>query len=86
LAEISEWLEKQQFERTTKLATVKHTTTVLELDHAILEQAGILKVQKRKTVPDFGLIDAIILATAKTHHLAVITSDRHFQNEKIVQL
>lgn len=86
LAEISEWLEKQQFERFTKLATIKHTTTVLELDHSILEQAGILKVQKRKTAPGFGLIDAIILATAKIHQLPVVTGDPHFKNENIVQL
>jgi len=86
LAEISEWLEKEQFERSTKLATIKHTTTVLELDHSILEQAGILKAQKRKTTPGFGLIDAIILATAKTHQLAVVTGDPHFKSENIVQL
>src|SRR3989344_3090020 len=53
-------------------------STVIDLDRETLELAGILKAEKRKTVKDFGLVDAIILATGKKYNLRVITTDRHF--------
>lgn len=86
LAELSEWIEKEKLDRNFVLFVVKDLSTILEINHENLELAGILKVEKRKTKKNFGLIDAIILATAKQHGLAVVTGDKHFQGEDIILL
>lgn len=86
LAEISAWVEKEKLDRTIQMNAVRQSTIILALDEALLEQGGILKTQKRKTIPDFGLIDAIILATAKQYQLPIVTGDAHFAGENVIFL
>lgn len=86
LAEISEWIEKENANRQEKLNGMKSLSTLIFPDSQVLESAGIIKVQKRKTAKGFGMIDAIILATAKLHGLQVITGDQHFNGENILML
>lgn len=42
---------------------------------------GTHKGEKVKT-PDFGLADAIILASARSRNMKVLTGDPHFKNFK----
>src|SRR3989338_7542280 len=73
LAELSAWIETSGLDRKLTLNTVKKTSIVIALDEPILENAGILKIQKRKIIKDFGLIAAIILSTAKQYNLKIVT-------------
>jgi len=86
LAELSEWIERENINRKEKMHEIKTLSSILELDQEILELAGILKVQKRKKEKGFGLIDAIILATAKTYKLKIVTGDKHFKEENTIML
>ena len=86
LAELSEWVEKENRGREEIFETVKGDSIVLVASDSILEQAGILKVQKRKTVKDMGMVDCIILATARAYGLPIVTGDRHFAQENAVML
>ena len=86
LAELSAWIEKERVARIPAINAVKTSSTILDMDHELLEKAGILKIQKRKQFSDFGLTDAIILATAKKYSFAVVTGDKHFQGENTVFL
>ena len=85
LAELSEWIEREKLDR-KKIAEVKKLSSILELDSETMELAGILKVKKRKTAKGFGLIDAIILATAKQYNLKIVTGDKHFKEENALML
>ncbi len=86
LAELSEWIEKTNADRQEKLNGIKSLSTLIFPDAQVLESAGIIKVQKRKTIKNFGIVDAIILATAKLHGLQVVTGDLHFKDENVLML
>jgi len=86
LAELSEWIERENLDRKEKMHEVKALSSILGLDLETLELAGLLKVQKRKQEKGFGLIDAIILATAKIHGLKIVTGDKHFKQENTIML
>ncbi|MFH1588936.1 MAG: PIN domain-containing protein [Candidatus Diapherotrites archaeon] len=81
LAELSEWIEKEKLNRKEILSYVKNFSAIIEADQKTMELAGIIKVQKRKEMKGFGLVDAIILASAKEFNLTVVTGDKHFKEE-----
>ncbi|MBI4044624.1 MAG: PIN domain-containing protein [Candidatus Diapherotrites archaeon] len=86
IAELSEWVEKEKLDRKQVFHTVKNLSTLIEISQDDLELAGILKTEKRKTVKDFGMIDSIILATAKNYKLKIVTGDKHFKGENTIML
>ncbi|MBI4044086.1 MAG: hypothetical protein HY392_00065 [Candidatus Diapherotrites archaeon] len=49
-------------------------------------KAAETKFQKRKTVKDFGLVDALILTKSTEMQVKIITTDNHFKNEKLARV
>ncbi|MFH1256199.1 MAG: PIN domain-containing protein [Candidatus Diapherotrites archaeon] len=86
LAELSEWIEREGIERDKVIPVVKKLSSIIEVDQQTFELAGIIKVKKRETAKGFGLIDAIILATARQYNLKLVTGDKHFQGENTLIL
>jgi len=70
-----EWDSLQQF------ITVKKTDS-LEVTEEIAEKAGKIKAEEREKKPDFGLADAVILATAHKHDLKLISGDPHLNRQQ----
>lgn len=81
IAELSEWIENEQFNRKAILQNVKSFSTIIDLDNSILEMAGIIKIKKRKTIKGIGLIDCIIISTGRYYNLQIVTGDNHFKEE-----
>ena len=59
---------------------VESKTEVINLNTEICSEAGKIKNEGRKEFPDFGLMDGIILATAKQNDLKLITGDKHLKD------
>jgi len=55
---------------------------IIDADEELSFQAGLLHHEMRKTVKDFGLADAYILATAGKLKAKIVTGDLHFKNMK----
>ena len=85
LAELSEWIQKENLDRKF-LDSVKKLSSVLPLENEILELAGVIKTQKRKTVKGISLIDAIIISAARHYNLKIVTGDKHFKGENVEML
>lgn len=68
------WEEDYQF--------ILANSLIVDLTHEIAKLAGKTRQEMRKFVKDFGLVDAIILETARVNNLKVITGDRHFKEVK----
>ena len=83
IAEISNWIENKNMNRGKIMKVVKESSKMIELDEEILEIAGIIKKEKRKTIKDMGLIDSIIIATSRKYGLKILTGDPHFQGENV---
>ena len=60
---------------------------VVELDEEIGLEAGKIHAEMKPKVRDFGMIDALILASAKKKGLKVLTGDKHFEHfENVIML
>jgi predicted nucleic acid-binding protein len=55
---------------------------IIDADEELSLRAGLLHYEMRKTVKDFGLADAYILATAGKLKAKILTGDIHFKNMK----
>ena len=55
---------------------------IININEVLSKQAGLLHCEMRKTLKDFGLADAYVLATAKMLKAKVLTGDAHFKSVK----
>ncbi|QGA81049.1 PIN domain-containing protein [Candidatus Nanohalobium constans] len=61
---------------------VESKTEVVTLTPEICGNAGKIKQQEREKFSDFGLMDAIILSTARKNDLELITGDKHLKDKE----
>jgi predicted nucleic acid-binding protein len=62
----------------TAYAVIHGNSTIVDADEQLSNQAGILHAETRRTVHDFGLADAYVLATARALGAKILTGDPHF--------
>jgi predicted nucleic acid-binding protein len=55
---------------------------IVYADEELSLQAGLLHCEMRKTIKDFGLADAYVLATARRLNSKILTGDMHFKSIK----
>jgi predicted nucleic acid-binding protein len=55
---------------------------IIKVDEQISKQAGLIHVKMRQTAKDFGIADALILATANKLEAKIVTGDPHFKGLK----
>jgi len=80
VSEISDWYAKQNMDSASRLEFVKANSIIQEFDFETAKNAGIIKQHIRKKYKNnFGLSDAIILATARSLSAKVVTGDFHFK-------
>jgi len=60
---------------------IKNSIT-FDLTPEIAKQAGIFYVEMRRKNPSFGIIDAILLISAREFHAKLVTGDEHFKGCK----
>ena len=53
---------------------------VAVLDEKIACEAAKIHAENKVKTPDFGLADAIVLASARSRNMKVLTGDPHFKN------
>lgn len=72
---MEKWLS---FDADLKFLSTK--TSVIPIDKEISLLAGQINYANKKNIKGWGMIDSIILATARTLSTKVITGDPHFKN------
>lgn len=55
---------------------------IINLSPEISKNAGLLHAEIRKTIKDFGLVDAILLSLARDMKAKIVTGDEHFKKFK----
>ncbi len=86
IAELSSICVEKKYNPVELLFQVKSFSYLIDIDENILLLAGKIKQEKRKTFKNFGLIDAIILSTAKQLGLKILSCDKHFEGENAIIL
>ena len=80
IAELSEKYLKEGKDFQERLDFIISQTKIINLDSNLAKVAGRLNFENKKKIKDFGMADAIILATAGLVNGKVVTGDEHFKN------
>lgn len=81
IAELSDKYSRENYSFWSQdLQFISENSVLLNLDMQTASEAGKIKQLVRKKYKNkFGLVDAIILATAKKMNAKVVTGDKHFK-------
>ena len=82
LAEIISKVARERRDIEVASSIVSSNSQIVNVDKELSVQAGLLHCEMRKTLKDFGLADAYVLATARRLNAKVLTGDLHFRNIK----
>ncbi len=85
IAELNDKYVREGKEFGTSLKFIKEHSSLISLTLEIALVAGELKSEIRKKEKDFGLADAIVLATAKSKKSKLLTTDPHFKGLEDVE-
>lgn len=82
VAEIADWAERNRAPPEERVDAVKEIARIVPLDERICIDAAEIKRARRKAgFESFGLMDGIILATARSIGQRVLTFDKDFSGE-----
>lgn len=83
LAELADWAARSGAPAVERVEAVEQMASVAPLTKEICLEAATIKLAKRrKGLSEFGIIDGIILATARTLGQGLLTFDADFADEK----
>ncbi len=82
LAEVADWAVRNQVSPKERIDAIKEFARIVPLDEQICLEAPSIKYRGRKSgYADFSLLDAIILAAARSIGQRVLTFDKDFAGE-----
>jgi predicted nucleic acid-binding protein len=82
LAEIATWATRNKAPPEERVEAVKEMARIVPLNQGICLDAAAIKRRRRKAGRnDFGLVDGIVLATARSIGQRVLTIDEDFAGE-----
>lgn len=82
LAEVISKVAREGRDTQAAYAMLTGNSQIINIDEELSLEAGQLHFEMRKTLKDFGLADAYVLATARTLKSKVLTGDAHFKGLK----
>ena len=82
LAEVIGRTKRKEMDIDTAFKAIVSSSIILNIDAETSKEAGILHAEMKKTIRDFGLTDAFILAMARKLKAKIVTGDEHFRKIK----
>ncbi len=83
LAEIADWCLRNSIDAQRRITAISEFAQIIPLDEAICQQAAVIKKDRRaKGHANFGLVDGIVLGSARAQNQGVLTLDPDFIGEK----
>mgnify|MGYP001580805479 CR=1 FL=1 len=86
IAELASALKRDDRDVEISYKIVKDLSKIYFIDLELAKEAGILHVEMRKKLKDFGMIDCLILLTARKLSAKILTGDPHFKGLKEARL
>ena len=82
IAEVVSKVARKGMNVKTAYDVLLNNSQVINADEELSLEAGLLHFETRKTLKDFGLADAYVLATARKLKSKILTGDPHFKGMK----
>lgn len=82
LAEVISKVAREERDVEAAYSILLSNSQIININEELSKNAGLLHYEMRKTLKDFGLADAYVLATARMLKAMVLTGDMHFKGVK----
>ena len=79
IAEFVDKYTREKIDLEERLKFIKTKSSVTLLDEDTAELAGRISAERRPLVKGWGLVDSIVLASARARKMKVLTGDEHFR-------
>jgi predicted nucleic acid-binding protein len=79
IAEFTDKYARTNLDPAERLRFLKTISALAPLDEETAELAGKISAERRPHVRGWGLVDSIVLATARLRKMKVVTGDEHFR-------
>lgn len=80
LAELKLWASREQQEFSKIYSLVKTNSHIESISLEDWLDAAEVRIELRKKMPDFGLIDALVVSRQKKHKCKAVSGDPHFKS------
>lgn len=80
IAEVVSKLKRKNENSEVAYNSIIKNASIIDPTPRVAREAGLLHAEKRKEMPQFGIVDAMIIITAKELQATIVTSDRHFKD------
>jgi len=80
LAEFTDKYTRENLDPRQRLRFLKTISALAPLDEDTAELAGKISAERRPQVKGWGLVDSVVLATARVRKMKVVTGDEHFRD------
>jgi len=82
IAEIMSMTKRENRDSDSAYNFITSLSKIYDVNNELSKNAGFLHAEIRKTIKDFGLVDAFILAISKELKAKILTGDKHFKSFK----
>ena len=79
ITEFTDKYTRESLDPKERLKFLKTISALAALDEETAELAGKISAERRQQVRGWGLVDSIVLATARLRKMKVVTGDEHFR-------
>ena len=80
IAEFTDKYVREKMNPKERLKFMMTKSMILPLNADVAEIAGNISAERRKKVKGWGLVDSVVLATARAREVKVVTGDEHFED------
>ena len=82
LAEVISKVKRKGLDENNAYQAITSNSIISDVTADVARSAGIFHAEIRKKVPNFGLVDSLLLAGARSKKIKVVTGDHHFKGFK----
>jgi predicted nucleic acid-binding protein len=80
MAEFTDKYARERMDSKERLAFIRTKSMILPLDDEMAELSGRISAERRSRAKGWGIVDSIVLATARTRDAKIVTGDEHFRD------
>jgi predicted nucleic acid-binding protein len=82
IAEVLSKVKRENSDIEIAYKAINSYSKTISLSDEIAKEAGLLHAEIYKKIKDMGLVDCILIITARKISAKIVTGDRHFKNFK----
>lgn len=86
IAELAEKYKRENKDFSEDYHFIVSKSEIIDLSADIAIAAGEINFENKRKIKNWGMSDAIIMATAKMFNAQVVTGDEHFRNLSVIMI